>query len=715
MLPRRGQDHRERLIIMETTLAMRMADRGSILGMLNFDERRPVQQWEAALQAFDSAADSRTDVLPALQEKFPDLKITRATLYRKLSAYREHGLIGLVPVRARRQFHVDTTLPPDFIAFLQQLACDSQRMSGFSAAYRSLFDDHLCAGKVIPGYNTDWVGIYTQEHHGAQPPARCPYVPHRCTPCGWSERNLRYYAPSKYMLTAARIGTAAGRELLPKIPSTRVGLRFGQVFITDDRFHDAQVKFAGNLNAQGVVELGVIELLTAHYCTFGMKPIRERADGTREHLREAFMRYLVADILCRIGYDPTGCKLIGEHGTARMPADLQDLVRSLTSGRFEFQTGAILNAPIAKGLMPGAARGNFRMKAALESAHGRYKNDLALLPGQKGADPSHAPEDLPAKQSYHRALMKACIALAETNPDLCMQVSTPFPDYFSYINAVNLIYERIARDPMHRLEGFAECGFVLPQFVLPGFDGPQPMTVLDNLDPEDRALYIAMIRRDPRRQINRLMSRQEAFAYCQQRSELMRQPDAIVPALLGPDLADVLTVAKDATLSVPDRYLPSRSYQVHAIAVLPSGCHQPLDRGTKWMVHLNPLNATQAFISTPDGAYVGKAPVMIAGTKFDPSFADIAMQREREAAELKRLAPIAEKRLRDRAAMTERNIALLAENNPALADSISRRQIEEKAHKGFKPVNLLDDPDTDPGDDDYDSQREPAFPAAALL
>jgi hypothetical protein len=696
---------------METSLAMRMADLGTIFGMLTVQERHDVCCWMDVIKDFDNAGD-KTLIIPELRKRYEGrIRITKATLYRKLKAYQADGAAALLPVRARRRLHEDTSLHPDFVAFVQQLACDSQRMTGFSAAYRSLFDDHLCAGKVIPGYNTDWHGIYTREHDGAQPPARCPYVPHRCTPVGWSERNLRRFGPSKYMLTAARIGTAAGRELLPKIPSTRVGLRFGQVFITDDRFHDAQVKFAGNLNAQGVVELGVIELLTAHYCTFGMKPIRERADGTREHLREAFMRYLVADILCRIGYDPTGCNLIGEHGTARMPADLQDLVKRITAGHFEFQTGAILNAPIAKGLMPGAARGNFRMKAALESAHGRYKNDMALLPGQKGADPSHAPEDLPAKQSYHRALMKACIALAETNPDLCMQVATPFPDYFSYINAVGLIYERIARDPIHRLEGFAECGFVIPQFVLPGFDGPQPMAVLDKLDPEDRALYLAMIRRDPRRQINRLMSRQEAFLYCQQRSELMRQPDAIVPALLGPSLADILTVAKDATLSVPDRYLPSRSYQVHAIAVLPSGCHQPLDRGTKWMVHLNPLNATQAFISTQDGVYVGKAPVMIAGTKFDPSFADMAMQREREAIELKRLAPIAEKRLRDRAAMTEQNLALLAEHNSALADSISRRQIEQKAHKGFKPVSLLDDTDTD---DDL-NETEPAFNAAALL
>lgn len=251
---------------METTLAMRMADTGAILGMLGYDERHAVMQWKDALEAF-SAAQQKAGMISVLQERFPALEITRPTLYRKLAAYQEHGLAGLACVRSRRKLSIDTSLPPGFIAFVQQLACESQRMTGFAAAYRSLFDDHLRAGRVIPGYDTDWAGIYSREHQGAPAPARCPYVPNRCTPNGWSERNLRYYAPNTYMLTAARIGTAAGRDLLPKVPSTRVGLKFGQVFITDDRFHDAKVKFAGNLSAQGVVELGVIELLTAHYCS----------------------------------------------------------------------------------------------------------------------------------------------------------------------------------------------------------------------------------------------------------------------------------------------------------------------------------------------------------------------------------------------------------------------------------------------------------------
>lgn len=638
--------------------ALTMLSDNDLLGTLKFEERRPVLMWQDIVKHFRDASD-KDFALAELQQKHAGvLTISQSTLYRKLKSYTEEGIVSLFPLRARKRLLKETDLPFAFIEFWQVLTCESQRMTGTAAAYRSLFNDHLCAGRMIPGYGTDWRGIWTREHGGAPAPAVCPYIPDKVTPFGWSSRQLYRYSPNRYALTAARIGTLAGRELLPKIPTTRVGLRFGQVFIADDRFHDAQVKFAGNLNAQGVVELGAIELLTAHYCTWGLKPIRERADGTREHLREAFMRYLVVDILCRIGYDPMGCKIIGEHGTARLPADVQKMIDRMTCGKVEFCTGAILNNPIAKGLLPGSARGNYRMKAALESAHNRYKNDLALLPGPKGADPAHAPENLPSKQSYHRALMKACIALAEQNPDLIEHVITPFPDYYAYINAVGLIYDRIADDEHHHLEGFEQSHLIVNEFSLFGDDW-RPMRELDKLPPDKAAAIRTVLSMDPRSQRPRVMTRREAFNYCQSRSELMRLPDSIVPELLGPDLGDTLDVNKDGTLTVPDKYLPRVSYHLYGTVVLQNGCHQLLDRRLKWLVHMNPLNAVEAFISTPDGIYVGKAPVMRAGTKFDPAHEAFAITKEIETAELKRLAPVGEKRLRDQAKMTEHNAKAL--------------------------------------------------------
>jgi len=696
---------------MSTPFALQLMSDAELIGMLTVKERDAVLLWKDVVRRFDNASDKVAVISQLERELRGSIRISRATLYRQAKAFRKEGLLGLFPVKARRRVTAETSIPPEFVEECWKLvACQSQRNQGTAAAYRSLFYDWLIPGKVIPGYGTDWRGIYTRQHDGSPAPQHCPYLPHRCTPVGWSERNLRRFLPDRPAITAARIGTLAARELLPKLPSTRVGLAFGSVFVADDRFHDAQVKFSGNLMPQGVVELGAIELLTGHYCTFGMKPVREREDGTREHIREAFMRYLVADILCRIGYNANGCKIIGEHGTARIPTDTQGLLKDLTGGRVEFCTGAVLNAPIAKGLLPGAARGNYRMKAALESAHGRYKNDMALLPGQKGADPAHAPEDLPAKQAYHKALMKACVALAEQNPDLCNRIASPFPDYHSYIQACGLVYDRIADDITHTLEGWYECGFSVDEFSL--FSGEwKPLAEIDRLKPEQRALILAALRADPRSVRPRRMSRREAFAYMQQRSDLIRLPDSIVPAILGPDLGDMLNVEKDGTLQVPDKYLPATRHQVAAWCKMPDGNTQALTRGSKWLIHFNPLNAREAFVSTPDGAYIGKAPVLLPGTKFAPDHANLATLGAMERDMLKQLRPVADKRLRDRANDLENNVAVLAETMPELADSISRRQIEQKAHKGFKPVSLLDDTDTD---DDF-NETEPAFNAAALL
>jgi len=696
-----------------SAFALQLMNEAEVTSFLTFEERKTVLLWQKLVQQLAGAENKSEMAGQIVEATRGHLRISRATLYRKLEAYRAEGVAGLFGAAARNRLYAEISIPPAFVEHCWKVvACQSQRHQGTAAAYRSLFYDWLIPGKVLPGYETDWRGIYSREHDGAPAPAHCPYIPHRCTPRGWGERNLRRYLPDSAALTAARVGTLAARELLPKLPSTRVGLPFGSVFIADDRFHDAQVKFAGNLQPQGVVELGAIELLTGHYCTFGMKPIRERADGTREHIREAFMRYLVADILCRIGYNPNGCQIIGEHGTARVPVETQDLLKRLTGGRVTFETGAILNAPIAKGLLPGAARGNFRMKAALESAHGRYKNDMALLPGQKGADPEHAPEDLPAKQSYHRQLMKACIALAEQNPDLCQRLASPFPDYHSYVQAVALVYDRIAADTSHNLEGWFGCGFSIDEFRLFG-DHWQPMSELDKLKPEQRGLIRAALQADFRSVRPRKMSRMEAFVYQQQRTELIRLDDRIVPELLGPDLGDVLTVEKDGTLQIADKYLPATKHHVAAYVKLPTGCTKALDRGSKWLVHFNPLNASQAFISTPDGIYVGKAPVLLPGTKLEPNHANLATLNAMERDMLKKLAPVAEQRIRQRREATEQNIIALGGEIPAFDDAKEASQENKAARKRFKPADLMDDGDLSV-DEGFD-QPERFFDPASLL
>jgi len=676
-----------------------------MLAQLPPRERDQVRVWVDIVEQF-RRADNKSLALETLNQEYAHLvRFSRGTLYRKVSAYEANGVLGLFPGRVRRMIEEQTPLPPRFIEFWQRLCCDNQRKT--APAFRSLYYDHLTAGRVIPGYETDWAGIFRLQHPGWSAPAACPYEPHSCEPDGWSERNLRRYAPGTYQLVVARQGTAAGREYLPKLPTTRVGLPFGRVFVVDDVEHDAQVTFVGNRSPQGVVELGALELLSAHYCTWGAKPIRERADGTREKLRENYMRYLLADIACRIGFSPDGCLVCGEHGTARLPGDLLETLNRWSGNLFEFAAGGKLNKPMTKGLFLGLRRGNFRFKAALESHHNLKKNDLAALPGQKGADPAHAPEDLVSRQQYHRALMKACIALAERDPQIYEKVRSDFPLYYDYINAVLRIYDRIAQRTHHRIEGYQECGFVRHEWRLHPDDTWKPESLLDELDDSERDAVRALIRANPRdRYRTRLMSPGEAFTYCSANDELMRLPEAAAPQILGPDLGQVLSVDKDSTITVADEYLPGRKYPVAAIVRTPEKTEHALERGSRWMVHLSPFDGTRAYISTPDRAFVGTAPVLVGGTKIDLTATrrNLGIVAKVESAELKRLAPIAEQRLREQTDMHEHNARLLSGRDPLGEQQAAQEQ--RAALKHFSPADLA-------GDDAEDS-FEPEEAAASF-
>ena len=44
--------------------------------------------------------------------------------------------------------------------------------------------------------------------------------------------------------------------------------------------------------------------------------MQRRADNSRMMLKESYVRYLLCDLLCRVGVNPNGITIIAEHGTA---------------------------------------------------------------------------------------------------------------------------------------------------------------------------------------------------------------------------------------------------------------------------------------------------------------------------------------------------------------------------------------------------------------
>jgi len=668
-------------------------------------ERRKVRMWIDAINEFEVGDDKRA-AIASMAARYPLLAISHGSIYRKREAFARSGWQGLVPAAKLRRVKA-SALPEAFIDFWQVLCEQNQRK--IKPAYRSLFLDHLCAGKTIPGYG-DWRRIWATEHPKWAIPEFCPYRPHDATPARWSYRNLLRYAPDEFALAAARIGLGEATKFLPKVPTTRAGLHLGQFFVIDDVWHDVKVNFLGNRNAHLPLELGALELLSGHYCVYGLKPIVEREDGSRQMLPERYLRYLLAHILCRIGIHPEGCTFLGEHGTARISADLLDAINRWAGGKVAFEAGGVHGAPIAKGLYAGRPRGNSRFKAALESHHNLKHNELAQLPGQKGMDRDHAPEELYGRDKENRALVKAVHALAEERPELAEQLRLPFCSFAQFSEMLAIVYDRIADRIHHDLEGFEEAGLVLQEFRLAAGLPWMPMSVLRDYDAAQRAAIEAVISRPGMVQLRPMSPRQ---AFDARRHELVRLPDCALPDILGHDLAAEATVSKDLSLDIPDLDIPNRRHMFAALVRDAMGRERALPRGEKYRVHVSPFGDDRAYISDMRGAFLGIAPALQRACRTDTEAIErnLGIQRHALSAELRRLAPLGEQRLRDRYEDTRHNVRVLTGSDP---EEIEARAMAEAADAAQR-ARFIPEPLTDAVDDGEEEADPRLFSARSLL
>ena len=715
---------------MNDLMHMTQQDKAWLSEIADAPERARVETWREILARFQQA-DNRGEIVDVLVAEYGErVRISQPTIYTKLALVKKEGWPGLLRKRWRARYLSETNSADEFEEFLVRLwhpLCEELRKT--AAAARVLFLDHLCAGRIIPGYDTDWRGIYRFDHRKSNmsPPDRCPYELGRCWPHGWSMRHLTRLAPDRYELTAARIGMGAARSLLPSIPTSRVHLPFARVVIIDDMFHDAHVRLLGNRLPRGVVEMRAHELKTATRYAWGAKPVRERDDGTKEHLREAFTRYLMAEILCNKGYHPDGLLVVGERGTAKLPADLVTTCNKWAGeDKVRFEAGGVVDIPLARGLYGGAGRGNFRFKAALESTWNLVKNDLSALPGGKGADPEHAPEDLARRERHDKQLMTICHALVKERPDLVEHLRGMFPPYHQYIEAVQLVYDRIEDRHDHHLEGFDECGFVQPVWRLHTGDAWKPESLLDEMDPQVAEHLRQIIRSDPGKFSDmQVMSPRQAAEKCRETCELVRLPQVAVPEILGPELGDVEDVHDDETLYIKDKYIPGRRYPVAALVRTLDGRKQVLPRGSKWLIHINPFSGRVAYVSTPDQRFVGIAPVLVAGSRLDREVLldNLKIFSSVKAREVRRLTPLVDQRLQTLVENAEHDVTLISGSNPvhdaqeqAEHDAATAERARHTQGSITELVPRKHNTQEDTADDETDAEAAgaPIAPAAGL-
>ncbi|MGI5869069.1 MAG: hypothetical protein ACOX9C_06475 [Kiritimatiellia bacterium] len=654
-------------------------------------QRREAGQWIDILRRFEAAPDKGAELALILRDHAGLKGLSKSTLYRKRAAFRREGVAGLVHgAVARRLADAGAGLPREFIEFWHGLCGLNQRRKA-APAWRALFREHLCAGRVVPGYGTDWRGIWEAENPGREIPPACPYYAGGPHPRGWSYRNLLALAPGADVWAGAALGAQAMRSRLPSIPHTRVGLPFASLFVIDDVWHDVRVTFVDQAQAERPLELGLMEALTGRYASWGLAPTRRREDGGREMLKESYVRHLLCDLLCRVGVHPGGVTVLAEHGTAAIRAPLVERINREIwrlvgkDGFLRVDASGVYGKPLLEGLYAERPRGNPRFKAMLESSWNLLHNELAALPGQTGKDRDNAPADAAGRDKELRDLLPVARALAaECGAEMESLFRFGFLGFHQFerilAKAKTLIENRVD----HRLEGWEECGFVRHCATIGGVEVDLEAQLADNPGAEAELRELIRIARAPVR--TRRMSPLAAWRKCAAETELLRFPLSLAAAILGEECGRRVRVSDRGTITIPDPLLgPRRSCTFNAIVTSETGQVLAIPRGAEVVAALNPFDNCTLVVSDAAGRYLGatRAPY-VAATHGDREAdkANLGLLAAAAAEQRRRLGPVmAAQAARRREAVAANTAALLAAL-PATPDEAGQEALVELAAIG---------------------------------
>lgn len=596
---------------------------------LRDDERAQASAWAEVYRRM-VMADDKTAALALCRREFGVLLPTStSTIYRRITAITKCGLEGAIGARAlRRAESIDTglpcTLPMRFVAWWQGLCGTHQRRKCLSV-WRHVMRDWLIAGKIVPGYELDWRGLWLKENGGGMVPSRCPYTdvhagPTARAPQGWSYTSLLKLAPEPDAWAGASIGVQAMQAFNPSIPHTRVGLRPMQVITMDDVMLDSFCWYPGEKKPRRPVGLGVNEVLTGCLISWALVPVRQREDGTSATLDGYTRRYADATIFCSIGIDLiAGLIMLLEHGAAGMSpteeARLNDILGPRPDGKpwLTVLRSSTSGAPILKGMFRERGRGRPTHKAMLESAWNLLHNEAAMLPGPAGKDWDNAPQDQVGWEREDKALITAgADLLANGCPDAVealMRARTHALPYSELDAAMRRIINAMNHRRGHALEGWDRCGFVRSMVevggVLVPFDTATRDLAKGDAAREETLREIMGPLQQPMK-----MSPAEALASFSGGKGLKKWDAFTATRILGPELSQRVRVdgrrqfeAKNAFSGEPMLF----GAVCRGVDGEPDAFMEP---GREYDVWVNPFEADAALVCETDGRFVGGAPFM---------------------------------------------------------------------------------------------------------
>jgi hypothetical protein len=397
------------------------------LAGLSEEIRSEIFKWQAAFLPLLENKKKRLMHLSLIASRFD---VSPKTAIKKFYRFREFGLAGLVDRRAAGSefWNVDDRIVLS--------VADQETLKTFCESFQRNND------AAIRDMRRKWqLGIVRTE---------TPLDPATGYPRGWSTRNLARYAPDKLELAAARQGRSATDAHRSLVYSTRRHLYVGQYYLFDDIWHDHYCNLLDTRQTGRPLEFHGLDLASAYKMCWGMR-LRREVDGIMESLKVEDFRFLLAGFLLTHGYHPNGTTLVVEHATTQIDDRTEKILALASGGAIKIERGGMQGAAAHAGQYAGRAKGNFRIKAALESLGNLIHNEFAYLPGQTGKDRQHAPEQLHGLLKHNDALLWA---LTQLPPERAQWLQWDLCTLQQFQLIAQEVYARINARTKHKLEGW---------------------------------------------------------------------------------------------------------------------------------------------------------------------------------------------------------------------------------------------------------------------
>ncbi|MCA1659010.1 MAG: hypothetical protein LC642_00490, partial [Verrucomicrobiaceae bacterium] len=404
------------------------------LGKLSDAQQRNILLWHAEFLPLKEDKNKRLAKLAKIAAKFG---VSHKTAIKKFYRFQRQGLAGLVDRRAAGSDFWESGKEARLSVADQETLrtyCESNQR-GNEAAIRKMREDWL-VGKITTDAPLDVETGY---------------------PRGWSERTLARYAPNELERAAARQGRSATDSKRSLVYTTRRYLYVGQYYLFDDIWHDHYVRLLDTRQTGRPLEFHGLDLASAYKMCWGMRLRREVPDGKggtkMESLKVEDFRFLLAGFLLSHGYNPRGTTIVVEHATTAIDEKTERILSIASNGAIKVERGGMQGAAVHAGQYAGRSKGNFRIKAPLESLGNPIHNEMGFLAGQAGKDRQHAPEQLHGLLKHNDALLWA---MDQLPPERLQWIQWDLCTLQQFQIVAAEIYARLNARTKHRLEGWDE-------------------------------------------------------------------------------------------------------------------------------------------------------------------------------------------------------------------------------------------------------------------